>query len=147
MLAAANRYTSRQAAAALGLRYRSFDGWLRRVGFEPTRGAQGTGRPREWSLMDILAAHVGHYWQRQGVHWLTVRNAMNRLKALEVGVLERSPVVTLRGEGVSTTTPDHLSSAQDREAGVAVDARACLQEIVRRLRGQEPACEACRRSA
>ena len=127
------RYTSKQAAIALQCTDRHVDRLLRRLGFEPTIGGRGSGNPRRWSLADIVAVRMGACWMQQGISWMIVRKAIQRIKQNGLEPAQECPVMVVNGDSISMTQPGSLRLALQGEPVLAYDLRSCLEEVRSRL--------------
>ncbi|MGA2067981.1 MAG: hypothetical protein ABSG86_23630 [Thermoguttaceae bacterium] len=129
------RYTTRQAAPALGLAFSAVDGALRQLGFEPAVGSRGSGKPRRWSLADIVAVKVARECVQRGASWLAVREAMRWIKTGRAGRADHSRVVVLCGREVRVTRPEDLPRSPTDEPVFVWDLPSCFAEVERQLAG------------
>jgi hypothetical protein len=129
------RYTTREAAPALGLPFSAVDGVLRQLGFEPAIGSRGSGKPRRWSLADIVAVKIGRGCVQRGASWLTVRKPMQWIKAGRIGRADQERVVVFCGREVRVTRPEDLPGLPTDEPVFVWDLPSCFAEVERQLAG------------
>jgi hypothetical protein len=127
------RYTTREAAPALGLRFSAVDGALRQLGFEPAVGSRGSGKPRRWSLADIVAVKIGRGCVERGVSWLAVREAMRSIKTGAIGRAGQSRLVVLCGREVRVARAEDLPRPPTDEPVFVWDLPSCFAEVERQL--------------
>jgi hypothetical protein len=135
------KFSTRQAAAALGLPFRSVDRALRQLGFEPTVASRGSGKPRRWTLADIVALKVARCWLDRGASWVVARRAAQWIRLVGLQNVEECPVVAMCGGEIRAASPETLMrSASPASAGLpAIDAaaaptitcdlRACVAQV------------------
>jgi hypothetical protein len=117
----------------LGLPFSTVDGVLRRLGFEPAIGSRGSGKPRRWSLADIVAVKIGSGCVKRGGSWQTAREVMRRIKTGRIGRGDQSCVVVLCGRDVWVTRPENLPGLPAGEPVFVWDLPSCFAEVQRQL--------------
>jgi hypothetical protein len=113
------RYSTRDAAVALSVPFRRMDSVLRRFGVEPTIASRGSGKPRRWSLADIVALKIGLVWFRHGAPWLVVQGGVRRLRKVGIDRL--------------LDCPADWSDLLESPALAPCDLGACIADIEGRL--------------
>jgi hypothetical protein len=126
------RYTSAEAAAALGLSYRSLVWAIQRLGFEPSVGGEGSGKPRKWSIADILAVKAGRCALERGVCRSAIRRMVLELRRSGIDGLDECPALAL-GSDPDAADPTHLALPGKAVPPGACEMPTCWAEIQRRL--------------
>jgi hypothetical protein len=138
------KYSSRQAAEVLGVPFQGLDRILRQLGFEPTVASRGSGKPRRWTLADIVALKIGRSWLERGIAWPVVHQGVHWLRAEGMENVATRPIVVVCGDEIWAASQDSLATASLRaepeppgqdaanrqpEHAMVCDLRSCIAQV------------------
>lgn len=112
------RYSTPEAAEIIGMNYRTLDELIRQGIVRPTRGAQGRGSSRGWSLADLVGVRIGLEWSQKGLDWRSIAKVVQFIGRNGLEAVEANPYIAIVPGGRAKALPK--DTAIGELAGAAI---------------------------